>query len=250
MGGQPPGWAFATTATAVLLIGSLVLPHWLAAHPGAYALEALPDGEREAMAWVAEHTPENGVFLVLSPKRSWEADYVLEWFPALAHRKSVLTVQGAEWLPAWTLARRACLYNELWARASDGLPSLESWLARLQVPYSHVYVSRLAPGETDLEPLRAAFLASPRYRLLTDAKGATVLVRHDDGASTTGLLGDPPIAPDCQTLFDQPADVQAAFLAVFGQQAPWGWMQEHDAELQQGKRGLRLLGTAFAAASR
>ena len=63
-------------------------PAWLPASFGAYALEALPDGERDSMAWIADNTPPGSVFLVLSPKSSWETDYVLEWFPALAGRRS------------------------------------------------------------------------------------------------------------------------------------------------------------------
>ncbi len=245
----PPGRTFAATATAGLLVGVLVVPHWLPAHYGTYALEALPAPERQAMRWIDEHTPATSRFLVLSPKRSWEADYVLEWFPALARRKSVLTVQGSEWLPARAHARRACLYNELRTQAMDDLPQLEAWLARLHVRYSHVYLSRLAPGEVDLEPLREALRASPSYRVLYDDAAATVLVRADDVPSASLPSDDPPIAPDCQTLFDQPPAVQMAFASVFGEQAPWRWMREHDRDVQAQTHVLRLPGIAPAAAS-
>jgi hypothetical protein len=240
---------FAATATAGLLVGYLAVPHWLPAHYGTYALEALPAPERQVMDWIAEHTPETSTFLALSRKRSWEADYVLEWFPALARRKSVLTVQGAEWLPARTHARRACLYNELRTQALDALPQLEAWLARRHVSYSHVYISRLAPGEVDLEPLRAALRASPSYRVLYDDAAATVLVRSDYVPSAALQLDDPPMALDCQTLFDQAPEAQAAFQGVFGEQAPWAWMHEHEREVRARTRVLPLPVTGLAAAS-
>ncbi|HEY7064109.1 MAG TPA: hypothetical protein VII06_21695 [Chloroflexota bacterium] len=246
---RPRRLSFAALTVGMVAFCTLVLPPWLPPHNGTYALEALPGPEREVMAWIAEHTPDTSTFLVLSPKRSWEADYILEWFPALARRKSLLTPQGAEWLPAQVHARRTCLYNRLRALPTDSLPDLEGWLARLQVAYSHVYISGLAPGDVDLEPLRDAFRTSPGYRVLWDDSGATVLVRTDTVVQAGATDGEPAIAPDCQTLFDQPIEAQATFSAVFGDLAPRMWMQEHTRDLQALKPLPAFPGTAFAAAN-
>jgi hypothetical protein len=210
----------------------LALPLGLPSHAGADPLEALPAPEREAMAWIADQTPAGSTFLVLSPKASWEVDYVLEWFPALAQRKSVLTVQGSEWLPGGIHARRACLYTRFRTDGMGDLDAMESWLQRMQIGYTHVYVPRQVQGPLDLDDLRAALLSSARYRVLRDGPGGTVLARAN-GADTGAVVAeDPPVARDCQTLYDQPAPIQAAYSALHGARAPWDWKDEHTREIE------------------
>lgn len=53
--------------------------------------------DQAAMTWVREHTPDSSRFLVLTGTSSVSCDSVLEWFPALTGRQSILTVQGTEW---------------------------------------------------------------------------------------------------------------------------------------------------------
>jgi hypothetical protein len=219
------------TAASIVVFGYAVLPYWLPASFGAHALEALPDGERESMAWIAAHTPPDSSFLVLSPKSSWEADYVLEWFPALTGRRSVLTPQGAEWLASWSHARRVCLYNAFHHQALGSLERMETWLSRMAVPYTHVYVSKLVRGPIDLDDLRAALLASPHYQVMLDDPAALVLARTE-AASPLAVQGNvPPVAPDCQNLFDQPQRVQTEFYDLHGPAAPWVWAEQHSREL-------------------
>jgi hypothetical protein len=225
------GWRLLAAAAGVVLFGYAVLPYWLPANFGAYALEALPDGERQSMAWIADNTPPESIFLVLSPKDSWEADYVLEWFPALTGRRSVLTPQGSEWLASWTHARRVCLYNAFRRQALGDLPRIESWLSRMGVSYTHVYVSKLVHGPIDLDGLRAELVASDHYQVLLDDDAALVLARTDAAPPLPGQWSEPPVAPDCQTLFDQPQRVQTEFYNLHGARAPWVWAEQHKREL-------------------
>jgi hypothetical protein len=210
---------------------ALALPVGLPSRAAADPLEALPAAEREAMAWIADQTPAASKFLVLSPKASWEVDYVLEWFPALAQRKSVLTVQGSEWLAGWIHARRACLYGRFRADGMGALEEMEDWLQRMGIAYSHVYVSRLVQGPLDLDPLRDALVTSSHYRVLYDGRGGTVLARASGESGAASMADDPPIAHDCQTLFDQPEPVQVAYRAAYGGRAPWAWKDEHTREI-------------------
>ncbi len=62
------------------------------------ASSTLYSPDAEAMDWVKDNTPTEGRFLVLTGTTSAACDSVLEWFPALAHRRSVFTIQGTEWL--------------------------------------------------------------------------------------------------------------------------------------------------------
>ncbi len=54
--------------------------------------------EKNSMQWVKENTPEKSQFLVLTGDADAMCDLVSEWFPALAQRTSVTTLQGREWL--------------------------------------------------------------------------------------------------------------------------------------------------------
>ena len=62
-------------------------------------LQAISGEEREAMSWVAEHTPAESKFLVITSLVSYGADGVSEWFPFLSKRENLTLVQGSEWLP-------------------------------------------------------------------------------------------------------------------------------------------------------
>ena len=54
-------------------------------------LASLSPDQREAMHWVATHTPPTSRFFVV-PERGWPADREGEWFPVLAEPPSVATV--------------------------------------------------------------------------------------------------------------------------------------------------------------
>ena len=82
------------------------------------------------------------------------------------------------------------------------------------------------------EDLRDALIHSPRYQVLFDSAGATVLARKG-AESLAESVADPPIARDCQTLFDQPESVQAAFGGMYGERAPWAWKDAHTRETSQ-----------------
>lgn len=56
------------------------------------------EGDQAAIGWIRENTPLEARFLVLTGSRSVSYDPLPEWFPALAERQSVHTVQGLEWV--------------------------------------------------------------------------------------------------------------------------------------------------------
>ena len=111
---------------------------------------------------------------------------------------------------------------------------MELWLAEMGVPYTHIYVSKQVRGPVELDGLRQELLASPGYTLLLDDAGATVVARTDSPAAER--WSEPPIAPDCQTLFDQPQRVQTEFYERHGAQAPWVWAEQHSRELTRRRR--------------
>ena len=113
---------------------------------GAAQLRPLPPGERAAMEWVATNTPPNEKFLVLAGSgvggsAGWAQDCSAEWFPALAQRVSVATVQGSEWLPGrfYTLHANA---EQLQSCAYSDEACLARWAVRENVSYDAVYVAK------------------------------------------------------------------------------------------------------------
>ena len=97
--------------------------------------------DQSAMKWVHENTPAKARFLVLTGTSSVSCDSVLEWFPALADRHSIFTVQGTEWTKGAdfneyvrsTYAVQECL-------ASDAVSCLDSAVSRSA--YDYIYVSK------------------------------------------------------------------------------------------------------------
>lgn len=84
--------------------------------------------ERQGMKWAANQTDPDSSFVVVSGS-PWFVDAEAEWFPVLANRLSIATVQGYEWLEGDAFRvqhERADLLLRC-AAASDG-PCIERWL--------------------------------------------------------------------------------------------------------------------------
>jgi len=60
-------------------------------------LHPIKQSDRAAMQFIANNTPQNAKFVVLTPLNWFEADSG-EWFPLLADRQSLTTPQGLEWI--------------------------------------------------------------------------------------------------------------------------------------------------------
>lgn len=140
-------------------------------------LAALPKSEREAMAWAAHNTPPSSRYLVITGEPWWR-DRASEWFPALASRASVATPQGLEWLRGNVYRRRVDVHEIAQACASQGADCLRRLSVQSGITFSHVYISKLGPGQAAGEDccvsLRASLLADPSFAVLYDGPGATI----------------------------------------------------------------------------
>ncbi|MBM4429469.1 MAG: hypothetical protein FJ026_03860, partial [Chloroflexi bacterium] len=130
-------------------------------------LSGLSPEEREAMQWVSQNTPASGSFLVLTADTFFGADRSSEWFPVLAQRTSVATVQGYEWLPGFS--QRIERYESAQLCVHEGLDCLEHWVEETGVVFGYVYVTKRQslpdefPSSIDYcRGLRNALQADPR----------------------------------------------------------------------------------------
>jgi hypothetical protein len=83
-------------------------------------------GDIQAMAWVNENTPREAEFVVVPSSTWWETDAVGEWFPALAGRTNLLTVQGSEWLPGYQ--QRIANFKEISSQIASGSFDIQTFL--------------------------------------------------------------------------------------------------------------------------
>lgn len=141
----------------------------------ASVLTALTPADRDAMHWVAQHTPGSSLFLVVSGK-TWSADRVAEWFPAIANRTSISTVQGSEWLPGFNGRVEVNDAFQKRCKSGDGR-CLDAWAASLHRPFSYVYVPKTS-AEPCCTPLIASLRQDPGYFPVYDGLGAFIAQRR------------------------------------------------------------------------
>ncbi|CAA9320594.1 MAG: hypothetical protein AVDCRST_MAG40-1443, partial [uncultured Gemmatimonadaceae bacterium] len=139
-------------------------------------LRSLTPADRAAMRWVRERTPPASRFaLVTGSGGLWANDRHAEWFPVLAARRSVGTVQGTEWLARGTFAARVESAELLQECRTAGASCLEGWARDNRAPFTHVYLPKEPdPDAQCCRALLAALRADTRYTTLYDGPGAAV----------------------------------------------------------------------------
>lgn len=138
-------------------------------------LASLTPADRGAMRWVAARTPDSSRFLVVTG-RPWFTDRVAEWFPTLTGRRSVSTVQGLEWRPAFTTRVQENLRLQTGCRTADGR-CLATWADDVGRPFTHVYVWKATPVAC-CTALIAALKTDPGYSVVYDGPGALIAERR------------------------------------------------------------------------
>ena len=142
-------------------------------------LTSLTTADREAMAWVARQAPRSSRFVIMvgGAAGGWWADRVGEWFPVLAGRTSVATVQGTEWLNGGVFATRERQHNELQGCAIWGPSCVERWSLTNALPYTHVYIPKTLAFPC-CAPLETALREDSSFRRVFDGAGAVIFERR------------------------------------------------------------------------
>jgi hypothetical protein len=139
---------------------------------------AVPAATRDAYQWVADHTPADARFVVITGGPGGNEGNQ-EWFPALTSRISETTPQGVEWLGAekWrdvsndNVALQKC--------ASDTADCLITWAAARGHAPDYVFLPKgqllgpLSPSDC-CTTLRKSLLASADFAVVYDGPGATI----------------------------------------------------------------------------
>ncbi len=133
--------------------------------------------DREAFEWVHTYTPETASFLIITPFHDWWRDNIPEWFPALAERRSVITVQGTEWLPNRETKRTVLLHLAIRQCNTQSVECIEDAVKLSGITFTHLYLSKMPnqPGPGDYCPLLLQSIRnSPRYRVMFGNNAAEI----------------------------------------------------------------------------
>ncbi len=153
-------------------------------------LSCLSTDEREAMRWISKNTPASSRFLVITSEH-WAVDRSSEWFPALAERHSVGTVQGTEWLTGGEFSRRLEWNAQLNACVMQGATCIDKWIKSSGNSVTHIYIPKRQASlysasfwQTERPSdccanLRQSLSEDFNYRLIYDNPGASVYLRQN-----------------------------------------------------------------------
>lgn len=221
--------SWAMEALGMLLLLGAVYLYSPTSHPNPYVLDSLSPANRQAMRWISDNTPRSAQFLVLSTTWTWETDSVGEWFPVLAGRKSVLTVQGSEWLPSQLFTRKRNLFDQVryLTLEGKGIDALDSWSRDHGISYSYIFISKEVLGAVDWSKIVASAEKSPNYRVLIDNASVVLLQRKEPIKPLWAPPGQVLETTDGQTLADQPPQIQKQYETAYGRYAAWTWVDQH-----------------------
>lgn len=195
--GSPlPGSVFAGTSP---LFKGMVLISYVTLIFNAYynpvlddPLKHLPKADLAAFGWLSSNIPMESEVWVVSCASDWAVDLVSEWFPALARRKSILTVQGTEWLPNGEFARMGKAWAEIrfCYRDENALSCLEEYARKHALNYTHIYLS--APDSSwscsdggNLYRLKHQLEQAAHYRKIYSEKQVVIFAREEQNTLET-----------------------------------------------------------------
>lgn len=104
-----------------------------------------PPLPQEAMSWAAENTPRGSRFLLLTGNGDAMTDPLQDWFPALALRRSLTTLQGQEWTLGKEFFPRRRRLAAL--QACEDAACVEGWASTTGLEFTHLFVERNPKNE-------------------------------------------------------------------------------------------------------
>lgn len=189
---------FALSVPAMVLGGLLFYAMVGATTTGKDTLGSLTATDRAAMQWVANNSPTSSRFLIVTGHgwdsgggpgigqdrfHGWADDRVSEWFPALADRHSVMTIQGTEWTANFAQSQKE--YAKLQDCGESDGACLDTWSTKYGRPFDYVYLPKTAegqePGGNDgkcCAALRNALRQDPGFQTVYDGAGGTIFARR------------------------------------------------------------------------
>lgn len=152
-------------------------------------LHALSSERRTAMAWVAAELEPAARVAVITDS-VWSGDPDSEWFPFLAQRRSVATVQGSEWLGEAAFDRQVEAHRALQGCVRPAsVTCVHGWLADWPADYLYLPTGQLhGPNSLDdcCADLRVGLLLDSTFTQVYNGPGATILRVNQQSSADQG----------------------------------------------------------------
>jgi hypothetical protein len=145
-------------------------------------LRGLSDQELTALEWVDDETPSGSSFLII-PDSAWETAKTAEWFPILADRYSIATVQGTEWLAGGGFDRARDIYDDAYSCGFQTTDCLGELVEENEVDFNYVYIRKGDLGQC-CTTLLDSLTRDEDYELVYAGDGATIYLKHDEDQPT------------------------------------------------------------------
>ncbi|MBE0672144.1 MAG: glycosyltransferase family 39 protein [Anaerolineales bacterium] len=139
------------------------------------------ESERSAMQWVAENTPGESAFLIITGEPNGFCDSTSEWFPTLTDRKSLATLQGNEWLQGDNFGKFAGDTQNLQACSKKGLDCLTQEANHFSPSFDYLYISLNSPT-SDCAPANASDITRSLILELEQSTQFQAVFTSDDAA--------------------------------------------------------------------
>lgn len=143
----------------------------------------LSQQERNALNWIQTHTPLEAKFIILKIADDPMLDHSAEWFPALARRQSLFTLQGKEWTRGTEFTKNWDTYGQTAQCLLQDIACLEKHLAQQNARFDYIYIAKQPVGVVSEENtpylrLTESLKESLEYRLIYENEGAIVFIRE------------------------------------------------------------------------
>lgn len=161
---RPRTFGLAIPALAVLMLAIYYVSSGAFVHDPrseSATLVSLAPEEIDVMHWAAAETGSDDRFVVI-PSTPWETAKEAEWFPAMADRTSLATVQGSEWLPNHEFDRRIWEHNWLWGCGNATTACLTSWIRASGLDFTYLWLPG-SGGRSCCDRLLTSILEDPAY---------------------------------------------------------------------------------------
>ena len=137
---------------------------------------SLSQSQVDAMTWASQNTPAESAFIVMTGVPDSGSDAVLEWFPALAQRVSVMTPQGLEWTPH-EFSRRQASNTSLQACVTQTIRCLDQWAQTSGNTLEYVFL--VAPQQASF-PLADSLEASSEFESVYQSPEVQIFAHQFD----------------------------------------------------------------------
>lgn len=144
------------------------------------------EGEQTAMQWVAENTPADSQFLVMTGEAESMCESTAEWFPTLTERTSLATLQGREWLLGNKFGEFIGHRAKLQGCINENMECIEHEAKYFGEDFDYIYVSIKTPTnnceamDTSQQTTRGIIMAlenSNKYSIVYDSNDTVVFVK-------------------------------------------------------------------------